>query len=140
MPIQIEDQQNGAGNSGPAVNAAELETPELPMRGRKAMKYFLRRPGLTEFEKFELLNYEMCYFFGLQADKVHGSRQHPYNDGYDDERGDYNVRLKDHIAYRFEVLDYLGKGSFGQALKCYDHKTREIVAIKIIRNKAKFKH
>ena len=46
--------------------------------------------------------------------------------------------LKDHIAYRFEVLDFLGKGSFGQALKCIDHVTKEIVAIKIIRSKEKF--
>ena len=42
------------------------------------------------------------------------------------------------LRYRFEVLDFLGKGSFGQALKCVDHKTGEIVAIKIIRNKKKF--
>jgi len=48
--------------------------------------------------------------------------------------------LQDHIAYRFEVVDFLGKGSFGQALKCVDHKTKEIVALKIIRNKKKFQH
>ena len=65
------------------------------MRGRKVLKYFLRRNGLTEFEKFELLNYDMCYFLGLDSDKIDGSRHHPHNDGYDDERGDYNVRLKD---------------------------------------------
>ena len=48
--------------------------------------------------------------------------------------------LGDHLAFRFEVLDFLGKGSFGQAIKCKDHKTGEIVAVKIIRNKDKFKH
>jgi dual specificity tyrosine-phosphorylation-regulated kinase 2/3/4 len=40
--------------------------------------------------------------------------------------------------YRYEVLDMLGKGSFGQVAKCYDHKTGEYVAIKIIRNKKRF--
>lgn len=43
--------------------------------------------------------------------------------------------LHDHIGYRFEVLEVIGKGSFGQVLKCLDHKTNELVAIKMIRNK-----
>ena len=48
--------------------------------------------------------------------------------------------LKDHLAYRFEVQDFLGKGSFGQALKCFDHKTKEVVAVKIIKNKKRYQH
>lgn len=43
--------------------------------------------------------------------------------------------LHDHIAYRYEVLDMIGKGSFGQVVKCLDHKNNELVALKIIRNK-----
>lgn len=46
--------------------------------------------------------------------------------------------LHDHIAYRYEVLEVIGKGSFGQVLKCLDHKTNEMVAIKIIRNKKRY--
>lgn len=46
--------------------------------------------------------------------------------------------LHDHIAYRFEVLEVIGKGSFGQVLKCLDHKNNELVAIKIIRNKKRY--
>jgi len=36
-----------------------------------------------------------------------------FNYGYDDDQGDYNAVTKDHIAYRYEVLDSLGSGSFG---------------------------
>ena len=32
----------------------------------------------------------------------------------------------------------MGKGSFGQVCKCLDHKTSQVVALKIIKNKAKF--
>lgn len=46
--------------------------------------------------------------------------------------------VNDHLAYRYEVLGLLGKGSFGQVFKCYDHKTRTFRAIKIIRNKKRF--
>jgi len=41
----------------------------------------------------------------------------------------------DHVAYRYEILELLGKGSFGQVIRAYDHKTRQCVAVKIIRNK-----
>lgn len=44
----------------------------------------------------------------------------------------------DHIAYRYEVLSSLGKGSFGQVMKGYDYKTNTMKAIKIIRNKKRF--
>jgi len=46
--------------------------------------------------------------------------------------------LKDQVAYRYEIIDFLGKGSFGQALKAKDHKTGEIVAIKVVKNKKKY--
>ncbi|GAB7365606.1 hypothetical protein MBLNU230_g6675t1 [Neophaeotheca triangularis] len=60
------------------------------------------------------------------------------NHGYDDERGDYNIVIGDHLAYRYEVIDVLGKGSFGQVVRCVDHKEGGIVAVKIIRNKKRF--
>ena len=46
-------------------------------------------------EKSEILDYKVCYFLGIGAEKIKGSRHHQYNNGYDDERGDYNVILKD---------------------------------------------
>ena len=60
------------------------------------------------------------------------------NRGYDNERGDYRVVMRDHIGYRYEIMSVLGKGSFGQVLKCLDHRTGQMMAIKIIRNKKRF--
>lgn len=62
------------------------------------------------------------------------------NHGYDDERGDYTTVVHDHFGYRYEVLSVLGRGSFGQVLKCYDYKLHTLVALKIIRNKKRFHH
>lgn len=78
---------------------------------------------LTDYEKTEIMEHKEIYFLGLNAQKIKGTPLIPHNYGFDDERGDYKVVLKDHICYRYEVLDFLGKGSFGQALKCYDYKT-----------------
>jgi len=67
-----------------------------------------------------------------------GGKDKMGNFGYDDERGDYNIVLGDHLAYRYEVVDVLGKGSFGQVVRCVDHKEGGVVAVKIIRNKKRF--
>lgn len=68
---------------------------------------------MTDYEKSEILDYKEIYFLGLNSPKIKGSTLLPHNNGYDDERGDYNVIIKDHIAYRYEILEFLGKGSFG---------------------------
>lgn len=84
---------------------------KFPITPAKALKFFMNE--LTDYEKGEILDYKNVYFLGIKADKIKGSPAHHYNCGFDDERGDYNVILKDHIAYRFEVIEFLGKGSFG---------------------------
>ena len=61
-----------------------------------------------------------------------------HNFGYDDEKGDYKVVDNDHIGYRYEVISFLGKGSFGTALKCIDHKTDAEIALKLVKSKKKY--
>lgn len=110
-----------------------------------------RSCALNIFERGEIMDYEKdgIYFTGTKhAKKIIGSlTSSPQlsdkdgkfgNYGYDDERGDYNIVLGDHLAYRYEVVDVLGKGSFGQVVRCVDHKEGGVVAVKIIRNKKRF--
>uniref|UniRef100_A0A8C7YJA1 dual-specificity kinase n=1 Tax=Oryzias sinensis TaxID=183150 RepID=A0A8C7YJA1_9TELE len=114
------------------------EGQRLPMSPSEALNNFQDR--LTEFEQEEINAYAEVWFLGLGSQKIEGSQGAPHNSGYDDEHGSYIRVLHDHIAYRFEVLEVIGKGSFGQVLKCLDHKTNELVAIKMIRNKKRFHH
>lgn len=106
---------------------------------------------LNVFERGEIVDYEKdgIYFTGTKsARKIIGNlsasptsnsdKNSGNNFGYDDERGDYNIVLGDHLAYRYEVVDVLGKGSFGQVVRCVDHRDGGVVAIKIIRNKKRF--
>jgi len=96
---------------------------------------------LSEYEKKEILDYSSVYYIGANSKKKMAVLDISTNNyGYDDERGDYLIVNHDHLAYRYEVIDTLGKGSFGQVLSCRDHVTGESVAIKIIRNKKRFHH
>jgi len=128
-------------NSNPQQPSSAFGVNEVqfPMSSRQALQLF-QNQGLTDYEKIEIQNYQEVYFLGLDANKIKASSLLGHNFGFDDERGDYQVVLKDHLAFRFEVLDKLGSGSFGQALKCFDHKTQMMVAIKVIRNKKRFQH
>ncbi|KAH7905441.1 hypothetical protein BJ138DRAFT_773101 [Hygrophoropsis aurantiaca] len=96
---------------------------------------------LSPYEREEVLNYPQVYCIGAGSQKKQAVMENVVNNyGYDDERGDYLVVNGDHLAYRYEVADTLGKGSFGQVLACRDHQTGQSVAIKIIRNKKRFHH
>ncbi|KAI8063846.1 kinase-like domain-containing protein [Gongronella butleri] len=91
---------------------------------------------LTSHEQKEILAYDRVYFLGQPSC---GKLQQQQTDtNYDDERGDYRVMLRDHLAFRYEILAILGKGSFGQVLKCFDHCSGQTVAVKLIRNKKRF--
>ncbi|CAE7033638.1 SPS1 [Pyrenophora teres f. teres] len=100
----------------------------------------MRMANLNIFERGEIIDYKEVYFCGTKNAKKHVGdlNAQTANFGYDDERGDYNIVLGDHLAYRYEVVDLLGKGSFGQVVRCVDHKTGGLEAIKIIRNKKRF--
>lgn len=43
--------------------------------------------------------------------------------------------MHEHLGYRYEIVKKLGKGSFGIVLKAFDHKAKEHVALKILKNK-----
>ncbi|KAM6500735.1 hypothetical protein JOM56_003749 [Amanita muscaria] len=96
---------------------------------------------LSDYERKEIVDYPSVYCTGENSRKNLAVLSNSTNNyGYDDDRGDYLVINRDHLAYRYEIMDTLGKGSFGQVLHCRDHVTGESVAIKIIRNKKRFHH
>jgi dual specificity tyrosine-phosphorylation-regulated kinase 2/3/4 len=100
----------------------------------------LQMVNLNIFERGEIIDYKEIFFCGTKSANKHVGdlNAQTANFGYDDDRGDYNIVFGDHLAYRYEVVDLLGKGSFGQVVRCVDHKTGGLVAIKIIRNKKRF--
>merc|ERR1719335_698769 len=131
----------GMSNAAPSPEGSAVPgkaSASLPMTPAKVLKYHIEE--LTDFEQGEILDFPQVWFFGAGAQKVRGTASTANNHAYDDERGDYQVVLHDHILYRFEVMNPLGKGSFGQVVRVYDFKNSGYAALKVIRNKKRFHH
>ncbi len=98
---------------------------------------------LTEIERdHEYAKYpsRMRHFYGRKEAKMKTEfMTGACNHGYDDPAGNYQVKVGDHIHYRFEVQGLLGWGSFGAVYQCWDHGKKRDCAIKICRNKAAIK-
>ncbi len=92
---------------------------------------------LSAYEQKEILEYPEVWFLGMDSKKVEGTIGAAHNSGtcvglkcfylcevifslclgYDDDNGSYIKVLHDHIAYRYEIREVIGKGSFGQVVK-----------------------
>lgn len=126
----------GVGGSGNSNSIVSVKPKTATITPEMVMKLYMNK--LTPFEHHEIFNYQQIYFIGANAKKRPGIIGRPNNNEYDNEQGSYIHVSHDHVAYRYEVLRVIGKGSFGQVVKAYDHKTHEHVALKMVRNEKRF--
>lgn len=121
--------------SGQQKSALAEKPKPLIVSPQQVMVLYMHK--LTPYERTEILSYPQIYFIGANAKKRPGIFG-PNNCDYDNEQGAYIHIPHDHVAYRYEMLKVIGKGSFGQVIKAYDHKTHEHVALKMVRNEKRF--
>lgn len=85
---------------------------------------------LTDLEKTEILQYKEIYYV----------RQYPVTKKTYDAIVPQHFQYvsKEHIDFRFQMLQVVGKGSFGGVIKCADFKNNgKIVAVKFLRDNKK---
>ena len=131
-------------SSGKKVSIPVQSSPQsyqiknAPITPEKAIQIYNK--CLTKYEKEEILNYNEIYFIGnpmrkIAPDVSNGNSN--YNFDFPTKR--YKANISDHINYRYEIKSVLGTGAFGVVLKCYDHKEKNNIAIKIINNEEQIK-
>lgn len=108
-----------------------------PITGEAALSKYEQL--LTPYEKKEILNFDEVYYVGYLQKKVKAESPHSEDYQFDLNTHHYKVSMGDHLYYRYEIRSILGKGAFGQVLRCTDHKTKETVAVKIIVNTPQMK-
>ena len=69
------------------------------------------------------------FFVGPNAKKRSGVMGGTNNGGYDDDQGSYIHVPHDHLAYRYEVLKVIGKGSFGQVFIYFNHSIQHLTLV-----------
>ncbi|GMM36320.1 hypothetical protein DASC09_036450 [Saccharomycopsis crataegensis] len=95
-----------------------------------------RHRSLNVYERGELSRKDLVHYLRLSDNaqitiQISNFKQ---NFGFDDSQRNYIALVGDHVDYRYEILQVLGRGSFGNVLRCKDHKSGKIVAIKVIKN------
>ncbi|KAK8843784.1 hypothetical protein M9Y10_024856 [Tritrichomonas musculus] len=104
---------------------------EAPITPEEAKSRYLS--SLTSYELDEIMIYDEIYYLGQKSKKIKPNST-GLNHGYDDDNHHYKAVIGDQLAYRFEIRAVLGKGVYGEVLRCYDHKTKTNVAVKVIIN------
>ncbi|KAG8198245.1 hypothetical protein JTE90_021502 [Oedothorax gibbosus] len=137
VPQLPEVRPTTSGDSSSSNKSSTTGKPKiLVATPEHVMKLYMHK--LTPYEQQEIFSYPHIYFLGANAKKRQGVIGAPSNCGYDDTSGSYIHVPHDQIAYRYEMLKVIGKGSFGQVIKAYDHKNSQYVALKMVRNEKRF--
>ncbi|OMJ96328.1 hypothetical protein SteCoe_64 [Stentor coeruleus] len=90
----------------------------------------LASPNIESWAINELKAYNQVHYF-------YKASKYAPND-FDNDKGEYKIQFGDDIFYRYEILEILGKGSFGQVIKVQDHMKKKPLALKIIKNRQRY--
>ena len=113
------DPSNNVSTTGPSPI---FKTPVTGIQAKRTHSSLLAPYELTEIE-----SYSQVYYLGRLNRKQPGPVPR-----FELNSRHYNFQIGDHIAYRYETRATLGKGAFGEVVRCFDHKTQTQVALKIL--------
>jgi dual specificity tyrosine-phosphorylation-regulated kinase 2/3/4 len=99
-------------------------SPPIPSKQLEAL-----HSKLSDYEHRELSTFPEVYYLGTCRAVVENT--------WDDREGYYKVHKNDHINYRYQIIEEIGRGTFGNVVKCRDVKTDTLVAIKILKKSSR---
>ena len=98
----------------------QLRQLDFPLSSAAALQEC--RQLLSLRDRAEIMQFGTVYCLGLKAQKP----------AYVDAAGFYQASPGDHLAYRYEVVKALGRGTFAQVYECFDHRLQDLVAVKVL--------
>ncbi|OCT91920.1 dual specificity tyrosine-phosphorylation-regulated kinase 2 [Xenopus laevis] len=136
FPLLTKEKSSDGSGTLKSSDSSAKSSKSTYLTPEQAVKQYKHQ--LSAYEQQEISSFSEIYFVGPNAKKRQGVVGGPNNGGYDDDQGGYSLVPHDHVAYRYEVLKVIGKGSFGQVAKVYDQKLHQHLALKMVRNEKRF--
>ncbi|XP_075922106.1 dual specificity tyrosine-phosphorylation-regulated kinase 3-like [Petromyzon marinus] len=121
-----------SGRQPPSITTWSAFTSGTGLIRSKSPKAILSlfKPHLTERQKLELTTMQEVWFFTLDGEG--SSRGGVKNGEFDDDDNNYILVQNEHFYYRFQLDRKIGQGGQSVVVRCLDHKTRTMVALKIL--------
>ncbi|XP_075921889.1 dual specificity tyrosine-phosphorylation-regulated kinase 3-like [Petromyzon marinus] len=121
-----------SGRQPPSITTWSAFTSGTGLIRSKSPKAILSlfKPHLTERQKLELATMQEVWFFTLDGEG--SSRGGVKNGEFDDDDNNYILVQNEHFYYRFQLDRKIGQGGQSVVVRCLDHKTRTMVALKIL--------
>ena len=90
---------------------------------------------LTPFEKEEIKHYKDIYYSGKLENKLNITLEdYNANNNIFSKDNRYIIKKGDHLSYRFNIIEIIGKGTYGTVVKAKDNKRNIFRGIKIFNN------
>ena len=109
----------------------------------EVMKKMWRR--MRKIDREDIMRYKRVWYVPMDKDDkiTHNHLTSTMNSSMDSRSskshdGVFKIIRGEHVAFQFEVMDSLGQGNFGRVIRCFDHKSKRMVALKVINNNPKF--
>ncbi|KAI9285208.1 kinase-like domain-containing protein [Umbelopsis sp. AD052] len=145
LPTQFED----TASQDPALPNTSLtgfrkvddSTAQIPKRSTSPHHVTpLQALTLRISDTFSAINPAYNYNPGKNPRRVLTKPSKPAkNEGFDNEEHDYILYVNDILGaeegQRYQILDILGAGTFGQVVKCQNLMTKQLVGVKVVKNK-----
>ncbi|KAF9189694.1 Homeodomain-interacting protein kinase 3 [Haplosporangium sp. Z 11] len=145
QPLTLDQQQPKGGSFRYVRNQADLWPQKGSQKYRSIDAYGHSVSPLRALTELLTKTYSHCnrdfkYEPSYNPRRVLTKPSKPmHNEGYDNEDYDYILYVSDILGseerQRYIILDVLGQGTFGQVVKCQNLKTKQIVAVKVIKNR-----
>ena len=133
--LQPQSGQEEAGRKQSSVQPLEMNLGNVCRPRGIMLRYGTK---LSDQEKSEINNFQQIYYFGQKA-KARSESPDVVCHCTCEKGPTFTVYKGEHISFRHEVKTLLGKGTYGWVVKCFDHKEKREVAVKICRRERSFR-